>query len=196
MEEQAMRERLTAKREYPLTIAIVTGLGAIGLVFLPTVIAVEPTPPTAQGTELILLSKFQPWMIMVMVLGVLAALMGSLLMIYWYIAKVRTTDFHRQILLGAVADLQFDKLMKRARRPRPYYLSGEEHGGEDPDETSDPSQREQRAQRRRDAEEQFNQKMEDFELDLREQADKLIGGALSPSKSLGRWDGNHRKLLY
>jgi hypothetical protein len=44
---------------------------------------VTPTQiPPAFGNDLILLAKFEPWMIMVMVLGVLSALIISLLMIY------------------------------------------------------------------------------------------------------------------
>jgi hypothetical protein len=109
-----MREKPRAKRGYSLSVAMLIGLGVIGLIFLSAAVAGE-TPPTqapqALGNELILLSKFQPWMIMVMVLGVLAALIISLLMIYMYIARVRTTEFHRQMLLDAVTAFQYQKLM-------------------------------------------------------------------------------------
>jgi hypothetical protein len=108
-----MTERPRAVRGCRLTGAMVTGLGVVGLVFLPAAVAgeVPPTqPPPAFGNDLILLTRFEPWMIMVMVLSVLAALMGSLWMIYLYIARVRTTEIHRQLLLEAVTEFQYLKL--------------------------------------------------------------------------------------
>ena len=116
-----MTEKPLAERGLILTVAMVQMLGMVGLVFLPMALAGEPTPPpvppppSVQGTELILLSKFQPWMIMRLVLGVLVALMGSLKMIYWYIAQVRTTEFYRHILLDAVTEYQFQKLVDGSR---------------------------------------------------------------------------------
>lgn len=108
-----MREQPMAKRGRILTVVMLIGLGVVGLVFLPAVAGEAPPiqAPTALGNELILLSKFEPWMIMIMVLGVLAALIISLLMIYMYIARVRTTEFHRQMLLDAVTEFQYQKLM-------------------------------------------------------------------------------------
>jgi hypothetical protein len=80
-----MREKPRAKRGCILTVAMVAGLGVVGFTFLPAAVAGEVTPtqiPPAFGNDLILLAKFEPWMIMVMVLGVLSALIISLLMIY------------------------------------------------------------------------------------------------------------------
>jgi len=49
-------------------------------------------------------------MLMVMVLSALAALLFSLWMVYRYVNNVRTTNFHHQILLDAVAEARFRKL--------------------------------------------------------------------------------------
>ena len=46
-----------------------------------------------------------------LVIAVLVALLVSLKMIYTYIARVRTTEFHRNMLLDAVADFQYQKLV-------------------------------------------------------------------------------------
>src|SRR5919109_2877184 len=110
-----MRERSKAKRGSLLTVTMVTGLALTAAIFLPVAGAGEttpPPPPSALGTELLLLAKFEPWMVMSMVLGVLAALIISLWMIYQYIARVRTTELHRQLLMEAVTDFQY-----RKRRP-------------------------------------------------------------------------------
>lgn len=175
-----MRERLMVKRRCILTVAMVTGLAVVGLVFLPAAVAGEAPPPPAppaSGAEVILLTRFAPWMIMVMVLGVLAALMGSLLMIYWYISSVRTTEFHRQILLDAVTEYRFQKLMEgtrafSAQSTPPFYP---------PDES--PDQRAQRQERARaeeaQREQEYNELVRGRRQTARQEAEILVPLSLS-----------------
>jgi hypothetical protein len=61
-----------------------------------------------------ILQKFSPGMLMAMVLSALVALLGSLFMVYWYIARIRTDEFHREVLLDAVAMGRYVRLVEES----------------------------------------------------------------------------------
>jgi hypothetical protein len=74
----------------------------------------NPTPtPTIPPDYPLLLMRFEPWMLMVLILAALGALLICLLMIYRYVNEVRTTVFHRQILLDAVTEYRYQKLREQ-----------------------------------------------------------------------------------
>lgn len=139
------------------------------------------TTPSGQGAaqEPSVLLRFQPWMVMLLVLATLAAMMGSLWMIYLYINNIRTTEFHRQILFDAVTEYRYRKILESTSYEGPdHSYSG---SGFRSDET--PDERARREKEERDREIQADQARKQFrEKSLqtaRIEANQLVPPSLS-----------------
>jgi hypothetical protein len=91
-----------------------------------TITTTEVATPIPGAQQVDVLARLDPWMLTLIILGVLVALMLSLWMVYSYVNRVRTTDIHRQMLYDSVFESRYRRLLVQAGLTDEFYFEGDD----------------------------------------------------------------------